>query len=135
MSRRPEAPRSASVLYRLSGEPGSSLGERVRHHGARLGLLVVLSALLTVFFPPAGGTDVAPYAVGMVAPEDVIAEIPFSVPKAPEELERERRNAAEAVPRTFDERAAVGDSVAARLGRFFDALDSAATAGDTLQVG
>jgi putative nucleotidyltransferase with HDIG domain len=78
---------------------------------------------------------VTPYAEGVVAPEDVIARIPFSVPRTGEELERERREAAEAVPRTFDERVAAGDSVAERLGRFFDRLDSAATVGDSVGMG
>jgi cyclic-di-AMP phosphodiesterase PgpH len=134
VSRREE--RSASsVLHRLSGDPGTSTGERVRHHGARVLLLVALSVLVTFFFPPSERMRVDRYAVGMVAPEDVIAQIPFSVPKTAAELEDDRREAAEAVPRTFDERPAAGDSVAARLGRFFDRLDSAATSGDTLAVG
>jgi putative nucleotidyltransferase with HDIG domain len=96
---------------------------------------VALSALVTVLFPPLEGMRVTPYTEGMVAPEDVIAQIPFSVPKSGGELERERREAAEAVPRTFDERVAAGDSVSVRLGRFFDRLDSAVVAGDTLGVG
>lgn len=134
MNRRPER-RAPSVLYRLSGDPGGSLGDRVGHHGARLMLMVALSVMVTLFFPPQEGMNVTPYQVGMVAPEDVIAQLPFSVPKTAAELERDRREASEAVPRTFDERPAAGDSVAARLGRFFDRLDSAATRGDTLAVG
>ena len=90
--------------------------------------------MITVFFPPTEGLNVTPYSVGMVAPEDVIALIPFSVPKAAAELERDRRLATGAVPRTFDERVSAGDSVAARLGRFFDRLDSAAVQGDTLRM-
>ncbi|MDA0328353.1 MAG: HDIG domain-containing protein [Gemmatimonadetes bacterium] len=135
MNRRLEEWGEGSVLYRLSGDPGASFGERARHHGARLLLLFALAAMVTVFFPPTEGMDVTPYSVGMVAPEDVIAQIPFSVPKTATDLERERRLAAEAVPRTFDERSAAGDSVAARLGRFFGALDSAAAVGDTLALG
>jgi len=123
-----------SVLYRLSGDPGPTWAERVRHHGARIALLVGLSVMITAFFPPAERLDVAPYAEGMVAPGDVIAEIPFSVPRTAAELERARSEAADAVPPTFDERPTAGDSVAARLGRFFDRLDSAAVAGDTARV-
>ena len=111
------------------------MGERIRHHGARIALLIALSVLVTFFFPPAENMNVGRYSVGMVAPEDVIAEIPFSVPKSAAELERDRRAAAEAVPRTFDEDPAAGDSVAATLGRFFDRLDSAAAIGDTIAVG
>jgi cyclic-di-AMP phosphodiesterase PgpH len=135
VSRRAEERGSSSVLYRLSGDPGSGAGDRVRHHGARVLLLVALSALVTFFFPPTERMNVERYTVGMVAPEDVIAQIPFSVPKTADELEEDRQEAAEAVPRTFDERPAAGDSVAARLGRFFDRLDSAAATGDTLAVG
>lgn len=135
MSRRADERTAGSVLYRLSGDPGPSLGERISHHGARVALLLALSAMITVFFPPMEGMSVTPYSLGMVAPEDVIAEVPFSVPKTPAALERDRRLAIEAVPRTFDERPAAGDSVAARLGRFFDRLDSAAVAGDTLEIG
>lgn len=135
MSRRAEESHDGSVLHRLSGDPGTSLGARVWHHGARIALLVVLSVMITLSFPPTEGMNVTPYSVGMVAPQDVIAQIPFSVPKSAAELERDRRLAIEAVPRTFDERVASGDSVAARLGRFFDRLDSASTAGDTLAMG
>ena len=135
MSRRSEERSRGSVLQGLSGEPGASTPERLRHHGARLLLLVALAALVTALFPPTEGMRVTPYEEGMVAPEDVIAQIPFSVPKTGAELERERREAAEAVPRTFDERVAAADSVAARLGRFFDRVDSAVAAGDTLAIG
>lgn len=134
MSRRPEERDDSSVLRRLSGEPGGALGERLLHHGSRVLLLVVLATMVTLFFPPARGMNVEGYEEGMVALEDVIAQIPFSVPKTPIELERERLNAIEAVPHTFDEREHAGDTVAARLGRLFDALDSAAVAGDTLAV-
>jgi putative nucleotidyltransferase with HDIG domain len=134
MSRREEGRTSTSVLHRLSGDPGAGLAERVRHHGARAALVVSLATMITVFFPPTEGLNVTPYSVGMVAPEDVIALIPFSVPKAAAELERDRRLATGAVPRTFDERVSAGDSVAARLGRFFNRLDSAAVQGDTLRM-
>ncbi len=135
MSRRPGERKAESVLYRLSGDPGTSLAERIRHHGARVGLLVGLSVMITFFFPPAQGMNVTPYSEAMVAPEDVIAQIPFDVPKTAAELERDRRLAIEAVPRTFDEVTTAGDSVAARLGRFFDLLDTAAVLGDTLAMG
>lgn len=125
---------SSSVLRTLSGDPGATLGERVRHHGARVLLLLVLSGMIALLFPPEQGLDVTPYSIGMVAPEDVIASIPFDVPKSAADFERDQREAAEAVPPTFDEHEAAADSVAARLGRFFDQLDSAAVAGDTLGV-
>lgn len=134
MNRRADERPPRSVLQNLSGDPGATASERFRHHGARLALMVGLAVFVTVLFPPEEGTNVTPYDVGMVAPEDVIAEIGFDVPKTPAELERDRREAAEAVPRTFDERPAVGDSVAVRLGLFFDAIDEAVEAGDTLRI-
>lgn len=135
MNRRAEGRSPDSVFRTLSGDPGATVAERVRHHGARVALLVAISGLITVLFPPVEGLEVTPYSIGMVAPEDVIAQIPFSVPKSAADFEREQREAAEAVPVTFDEHADAADSVAVRLGRFFDRLDSAAVAGDTLAVG
>ena len=132
MSRGSKVRNGRSILHRLSGDSGGSWGERIRYHGARGLLLVALAAMVTFSFPPVQGTDVQPYSVGRVAPEDVIAEVPFSVPKTAAELERERRLAEEAIPPTFSHREEAGDTVAAKLLRFFDQLDSAAVAGDTL---
>jgi cyclic-di-AMP phosphodiesterase PgpH len=123
-----------SMLHRLSGDPGRSIEDRIRHHGSRLLLLGGLAAFVAVAFPPADGMDVERYTLDMVAPEDVIAQIPFSVPKNATELERDRRSAMEAVPPTFDFRPDVADSVAARFERFFADVDSAATAADTVRL-
>jgi len=119
------------MLRRLSGEPGRSLGGRVRHHGSRFVLLALLATFVALSFPPQSTLDVRRYAVDMVAQEDVIAQVPFSVPKNAAELERDRRSAMDAVPTTFDFRPEVADSVAARLGRFFDQVDRAAAEQDT----
>ncbi|HET9947448.1 MAG TPA: HDIG domain-containing protein [Longimicrobiales bacterium] len=129
------SPKADSMLQRLSGAPGRGLGERLRHHGARVLLLLAVATLITVFFPPSQLTTVQLPPEGGVAPEDVVAEIPFSVPKSPAELERDRRLAMEAVPPTFDYRPEVADSVTARLETFFDRLDAAAEAGDTIAMG
>ncbi len=123
-----------SVLHRLSGDPGVTLGGRVRHHGARLLLLGALAAFVAFAFPPDSSMEVRVYQEGMVANEDVIAEIAFDVPKTAAELERDRRGAMESVPPTFDLRPDVADSVAAELTRFFDAVDTAASAADTAAV-
>lgn len=122
------------MLHRLSGDPGSSLGGRLRHHGSRVLLVVALAAFVAVAFPPAGSMDVQRYELGMVAPEDVIADIPFNVPKNATELERDRRSAIEAVPPTFDFMPEVADTVATELRRFFAQIDSAVVAGDTTGV-
>jgi len=122
-------PDGDSVLQRLSGEPGPSAAARFRHHGARILLLVALAVFLTALFPPARITSVDVPAVGTVATENVAATIPFSVPKNPAELERDRRLAQESVPPTFEYRPSAADSVAARVHRFFERLDVAAAAG------
>lgn len=126
---RGEGRRSAAVLQRLSGDPGRTVGERVAHHGSRVVLLLLLAMLITALFPPSARMNVGRYEVGMVAPEDVIARIPFSVPKSPDELARERQLAMESVPPTFDFVAEASDTMAARLGDFFDRLDAAAEEG------
>ncbi|MEX2471673.1 MAG: HDIG domain-containing metalloprotein [Gemmatimonadota bacterium] len=134
MSTRGQDPERESVLHKLSGDPGVTLGARSRHHGFRLLLLAGLAAFVALAFPPASSMEVERYTEAMVATEDVIAEIPFDVPKNATELERDRRSAMEAVPPTFDFRPEVADSVAAEIARFFDALDTAASAADTAAV-
>jgi len=118
------------MLQRLSGDPGRSRGERVVHHGSRALLLALLAALITMLFPPSGTMDVGRYEEGMVAPEDVIARVPFSVPKSPEELTRDRDLAMESVPPTFDFVSEASDGMEARLAGFFESVDAAAAAGD-----
>ena len=135
MSRRTEARNGRSILHRLYGVSGGSWGELFRYHGARGLLLVALAAMITLSFPPVQGTDVQPYSVGMVAPEDVIAAVTFSVPKTAVELAGDRRRAMESIPPTFRHREEAGDTVAAKLRRFFDQLDSAVVVGDTIGVG
>ncbi len=119
-----------SVLQRLSGDPGGTSGARLRHHGARILLLVALAVLLTALFPPAQVTNVGVPPEGGVAPEDVTAAMAFSIPKTPGELERDRRLAMESFPPTFEYRAFAADSMAARLARFFDRLEAAAAGGN-----
>jgi len=109
------------------GWPGGAV-----HHGARLFLLVGLGLLLTVFFPPDSRLPVAQYEEGMVAGADLIAEIPFGIPKSPEELERDRSEAVAAVPPVFDHRPEAADTVSARLSRFFARADSVAGAGGSV---
>jgi hypothetical protein len=122
------------MLLRLSGEPGPSLGARIAHHGSRLGLLVGLSVLVTALFPPTAPLAVGRYEVGMVATEDVIARVPFSVPKSPEELAEDKQLAMESVPPTFTYEAGAADTMAARLRNFFDRIDSVAAAGSRAGV-
>lgn len=102
----------------------------VLYHGSRLLVMVGLAAAITALFPPIGRSTVGRYEEGMVLPEPVIAEVPFTVPKSVAELQRERTDAAAGVPPTFSYRSEAGDTMVARLGRFFDQLDSIASVGD-----
>jgi len=141
MSRGQGRSSNGSVFRRLSGDPGQSVGERSLHHGSRVALLLAVAGLVSFLFPPASGMNVARYRLDMVAPEDVIAQVPFSVPKSEEELARDRTLAMESVPPTYDLVPEAADTMAGHLTAFFDAVDAAAVSGDraalegVLQVG
>ncbi|HSM05866.1 MAG TPA: HDIG domain-containing protein [Longimicrobiales bacterium] len=102
-----------------SGEPEGGL----LHHGTRVLLLVVLASLTTVLFPPDSRLRMEQYTEGMIADADVLAEVQFTVPVTPEELEQARREARLAVPPTLDFRPSGADSTAAALERFFRQLE------------
>jgi len=110
------------------------MGARVAHHGSRALILLSLAAMVTLLFPPSDHMRVGRYEAGQVATEDVIARIPFSVPKSAEELARDRVLAMESVPPTFDFLPAAGDTMAARLRSFFVRLDSAVAQSDRAGV-
>ncbi len=118
------------LSHGFSEEPRPPWPDGVLYHGARLLLLVGVAAIVTALFPPTGRSTVGRYSVGMVLTEPVIAEVPFVVPKSPAELQRERADAAAGVPPTFDFRPEAGDTMAVRLDRFFDQLDTLAASGD-----
>ena len=103
----------------------------VVYHGSRLLLVVALAGTITALFPPMGGATLGRFEVGMVLTEAVIAEVPFTIPKSTEELQRERADAAAGVPPTFNYRPEAGDTMVVRLGRFFARLDSVASEGDS----
>jgi hypothetical protein len=123
------------VVRRPTVETPQTWPERIRHHGMRILLLVALAAFITVFFPPTEGLNIRIPAEGEVAQETVSADIGFSIPKTPEELDRDRQVAMQTVPPTFRYRPEAADSVRVRLTRFFDALDSLAAEGDTVAFG
>ena len=113
-----------------SEEPRPLWPDGVLYHGSRLLLIVGVAAVITALFPPVGRSTVGRYSVGMVLTEPVIAEVPFIVPKPTAELQRERAEVAAGVPPTFDFRSEAADTMTARLGRFFDQLDTIASGGD-----
>jgi putative nucleotidyltransferase with HDIG domain len=86
--------------------------------------------LVTTLFPPQQRPRLPPYELRMLVEEDIIAEIPFSVPKTSAELTADRAEAAGAINPIIDVRPEAGDSMVARLARFFEAVDSAARSGD-----
>lgn len=94
------------------------------HHGARVLLLLATAAAVYGLFPAARVSGIAALERGVVAPEDVIAEFGFVIPKSEEELRLERAQAASGVPPVFDFDPAAADSVVAGLRAFFVPLDS-----------
>jgi putative nucleotidyltransferase with HDIG domain len=78
--------------------------------------------------------DVDRYEVGQIASADVIARVGFLVPKAAAELARDETLAMASVPPTFNFIPEAGDSMAVRLERFFDEVDSASVSGDRASV-
>jgi hypothetical protein len=123
--------RAGSFVQALSRPPGRGLPDRLLYHGARVVVLLVVAAVVSVLFPPLEQTRRARYEAGRVATVDVIAQVPFEVPKPAAELERDRAEARGAVPPTFDYVPSAADTMAARLARFFARADSARGMGDT----
>ena len=85
----------------------------------------MLAAVVTALFPPVGGMELAEYELGTVVEEDLIAEVPFSVEKSGDELDRERGGAAAAVPPTYQLSADASDRMLERLDDFFRMVDEA----------
>ncbi|TVP57327.1 MAG: HDIG domain-containing protein [Gemmatimonadales bacterium] len=125
---KPDWARSGGALGALSVPPERRWPDGVLHHGARVGLLLLLALAVSFFFPPETGPDMARYEVGMVADEDIIASLAFGVPKNPDELEREREGAAAAVPPTFERRPAAVEEMEEDLASFFERVSDAAEA-------
>jgi cyclic-di-AMP phosphodiesterase PgpH len=116
----------ATPLARLSTPPQRRWPDGALHHGARIGVLLLLALATTLLFPPDPGPEVGRYQVGMVAEEDLIATLTFGVPKSPEELERERSAAAAAVPPTFRFRPDAVTGMESALEAFFERVADAA---------
>lgn len=101
---------------------------RVRYHGVRWLLLVFVAIVTYAMFPaPASGPGQVP-AIGAVAPRDVIAPVPYVVPKSPEQLEREGEALARTIRPAYRFSSGAYDSAMAAVRDFFGALDAAAPA-------
>jgi putative nucleotidyltransferase with HDIG domain len=97
--------------------------------------VLLAAAAVPLLFPRSPLPRFAHLEEGVVAGEDVIAEIGFPVGKSEERLREQRAEAERSVAPIFEMRAAVGDSSVRGVERFFASLDSAArTAGDTSAV-
>lgn len=135
VSPQPDRPERAdarvSVLRALSSPTGRGVPERALYHGARVLLLVVVAAIVSLLFPPVEQSRADRYQPGRIADQDVVAQIPFDVPKAPAELERDRAEARASVPPTFAFVPTAADTMAARLAAFFEKLEGARAVGDT----
>jgi putative nucleotidyltransferase with HDIG domain len=134
VSRKRGIGRGPGILQVLSTAPEKPWPQGVVHHGARLAVLAFLAVHITFLFPGEGRQSFAPYEAGMVAEEDLLAEIPFLLPKTAEELDRDRATAAAVIPPTFLNRPEARDSMAARLDRFFDEVEGASEVGGVLAV-
>ena len=112
-------------LDALSRPPERPWPDGAQHHGARLFVLVALSAITSFFFPVAVVPDFPSVEAGLVVDRDLIAEIGFPVPKPEVELAREREQAAAAVAPIFTYDSVAVDTMRVRVARFLDQLDNA----------
>jgi hypothetical protein len=117
-------PERRAVAREPSAPPARSGVARALHHALRVALLLAVSIGVYLLFPSAQTADVPVLERGVVAREDVIAEVAFSVPKPPEALRREREEAARGVPPVYEYRPAAADSVVGGLRSFFAAVDA-----------
>lgn len=110
----------------LEEEPESRWFALAVHHGSRLLLLFASAIAVHLLFPAPVLPDAAVYERGVVAPQDVIAEVGFDIPKAQDELLREQLEAESGVPPVYQYNPAAADSLLAGVRRLFSTLDSIA---------
>jgi len=108
-----------------AGEPPRRRRARAAHHTRRAAVLLAVAGGIYLLFP--GGATPGPVVLerGVVASADVVASIPFQIPKTEDELRREQEEAARGVPPVYDYTPAAADSVVAGLRGFFGAVRGA----------
>ncbi|HEX2189817.1 MAG TPA: hypothetical protein VHG51_13000, partial [Longimicrobiaceae bacterium] len=123
----PERPpeRRAAPRDGVPDAPSGRWTQALLHHGTRLAVLLATAVAIYLLFPAGGAPGPAVLERGVVAPEDIIAQIPFQIPKTEEELRREQEEAARGVPPVYDLHPGAADTVAAGLRGFFAAVDGA----------
>ncbi|MGI9189563.1 MAG: HD family phosphohydrolase [Longimicrobiaceae bacterium] len=111
-----------------AAEPGRPWWRTLVHHGGRVALLLGVAVAVFLLFPGARVFDAAVLERGALAPEDIVAEFSFEVPKSPETLQREQAEAASGIPPLYDYQPLAEDSTAAGVRALLAAIDSAAAA-------
>lgn len=121
-----ETNRLREFLTMLSREPAHVWPDGVVHHGTRVLLLLLVAIGTYVVFPLAPLADAPILERGMLAEEDVIAAVDFSVYKPSAQLMQERDEAGAAVAHTFRYDSTAVDSMRARITTLVARLDSVA---------
>lgn len=114
------------ALRALSDPGAGGWPARVIHHGARVLLLLALTVAVALLFPVSPVRDFPVLEKGMVAEQDIIAEVGFPIFKSELELQRERAEAAAGVQPILDYDASAVDTVRERVNAFLAQLESAA---------
>ncbi|HEX6640240.1 MAG TPA: hypothetical protein VF215_03965, partial [Thermoanaerobaculia bacterium] len=126
----PQPSQLESVRELLNRPPGVSWPARLAHHGARLLVLLLLGFAVQLLFPVAPVPDFPVLERGMIADEDIIAEVGFPILKSEEELAQEREEVAAGVPPIFVYDGAAVDSMRIGVGAFLNQLEQAASTGE-----
>jgi len=118
----PGADRPAGERRAVPREPGEQAPRkrrtRVLHHTKRTVVLLAAATGMYLLFPSGAAPGPVVLERGVVAPSDVIAAIPFQIPKTEDELRREQEEAARGVPPVYDYSPAAADSVIRGVRRF-----------------
>ncbi|HEX6589972.1 MAG TPA: HDIG domain-containing protein [Longimicrobiales bacterium] len=118
------------VRAALDRPPGASWPARLVHHGVRLLVLFVLATAVQLMFPVAPVPDFPVFERGMVADEDIIAEVGFPILKSDQELAQEREEVAAGVPPIFVYEVDAVDSMRTGIAAFMAEVERAASTGD-----
>jgi cyclic-di-AMP phosphodiesterase PgpH len=116
------------ILDLLSRTPEQRWPDAAVHHGVRVLLLLVVAVATTMLFPVAPLADFPVLERGMVAEEDVIAEVGFPIYRSEAELARARQDAAAAELPIFVYDPTAVETMLGGVERFFARIDSVVTA-------
>lgn len=114
------------ALGALSGRPEQAWPAGVLHHGVRVALLVCLALVVHLLFPVVPVPDFPVLEKGMVAEEDIIAQVGFPLFKSEAELAQDRAEAAAGVVPIFEYDPSAADTMLARARGFLEQAERAA---------